>query len=175
MVTMGTWASRQDFDATHFILATLSGKASKPTRYEGSFQQMSAKHGTHSRYSQGCRCDACTEGHRLTAREYAQRKAAGQVRPRVQVVSTPPPDSPDPGPVESATQEEVSGMSTTRPAMVAIGLAMARLLDNPRVASAQPPAAKVLVSVLETLHKGSAQQRRGSLALVRTMTKKDAA
>jgi hypothetical protein len=36
-------------------------------------------------------------------------------------------------------------------------------------------AAKVLVSVLETLHKGSAQERRGSLALVRTMTKKDGA
>jgi hypothetical protein len=103
------------------------------------------------------------------------RKAAGQVRPRVQVVSTPPPDSPEPGPVEAATQEEVSGMSTTRPAMVAIALAMARLLDNPRVASAQPLAAKVLVNILETLHKASAQQRRGNLALVRTMTKKDGA
>jgi hypothetical protein len=152
------------------------GKASKPTRYEGSFQQMSAEHGTHSRYSQGCRCDACTEGHRLTAREYAQRKAAGQVRPRVQVVSTPPADSPEPGPVEAATQQEINGLAAqTRPGLVQIAIAMARLLDNPRVASAQPPAAKVLVSVLETLHKGSAQGRRGSLASVREMTTKDGA
>jgi hypothetical protein len=37
----------------------------------------------------------------------------------------------------------------------------------------QPPAAaKVLVTALDTLHKGSAQGRRGSLALVRTMTEK---
>jgi hypothetical protein len=49
------------------------------------------------------------------------------------------------------------------------------LRDNPRVASAQPPAAKVLVSVLDTLHKGSAQERRGNLALVRTMTDKGGA
>ena len=94
------------------------------------------------------------------------------------MVQSTPPDSgvtPEPGPVEAATQEEVSGMSTTRPAMVAIALAMARLLDNPRVASAQPPAAKVLVSVLETLHRGSAQGRRGNLAVVNSMTRKGGA
>jgi hypothetical protein len=150
--------------------------SANPTRYEGSFQQMSAKHGTHSRYSQGCRCDACTEGHRLTAREYAQRKNAGQVRPRVQVVeSSEIPNFSEPGPVEQATREEVSGMSATRPAMVEIALAMARLLDNPRVASVQPSAAKTLVNVLEALHKSSAQERRGNLALVRGMTKKGGA
>jgi hypothetical protein len=59
--------------------------------------------------------------------------------------------------------------------MVAIAIVMARLLDNPRVASAQPPAAKVLVNVLDTLHKASAQERRGNLALVRTMTQKGGA
>ena len=48
---------------------------------------------------------------------------------------------------------------------------MARILDNPRAKSTQPPAAKVLASVLDTLHKGSAQQRRGNLAVVRSMTK----
>jgi hypothetical protein len=75
-----------------------------------------------------------------------------------------------------AVQQEINGLAAqTRPAMVAIALAMARLLDNPRVASAQPPAAKVLVSVLDTLHKGSAQERRGNLALVRTMTDKGGA
>jgi hypothetical protein len=60
----------------------------------------------------------------------------------------------------------------TRPGLVAIALAMARILDSSRVASAQPAAAKVLVSVMDTLHKGSAQGRRGNLALVRTMPEK---
>jgi hypothetical protein len=148
--------------------------SANPTRYEGSFQQMSAKHGTHSRYSQGCRCDACAEGHRLTARDYAQRKNAGQVRPRVQLVKSSPPDSgvtPEPGPVEAATQQEINAMpAQTRPGLVAIALAMARILDSSRAASAQPAAAKVLVSVLDTLHRGSAQGRRGNLAVVKSMT-----
>jgi hypothetical protein len=53
---------------------------------------------------------------------------------------------------------------------VAIALAMARILDNPRARSAQPAAAKVLVAVLDALHKGSTQ-RRCNLALVKSMTK----
>jgi hypothetical protein len=60
----------------------------------------------------------------------------------------------------------------TRPGLVAIALAMARILDSSSVASAQPAAAKVLVSVMDTLYQGSAQGRRGNLALVRTMTEK---
>jgi hypothetical protein len=39
----------------------------------------------------------------------------------------------------------------------------------------KPAAAKVLVTVLDTLHKGSAQGRRGNLAVVRTMTEKGGA
>jgi hypothetical protein len=49
-------------------------------------------------------------------------------------------------------------------------LAMARILDSSRTASAQPAAAKVLVSVLDTLRK-SAQGRRGNLAAVRSISK----
>jgi hypothetical protein len=135
---------------------------------------MSAEHGTHSRYSQGCRCDACTEGHRLTALEYAQRKAAGQVRPRVQVAEIPPPSPngpPEPGPVEAAVHEEINGMAAeTRPGLVAIALAMARLLDNPKAVNQQPAAAKVLAAMLEKLRQASAPGRRGHLAAVKSMT-----
>jgi hypothetical protein len=64
-----------------------------------------------------------------------------------------------PGPVGLAVEAEVSGLAQAqlRPALVAIAPAMARILDNPRAPSAQPAAAKVLVSVMDTLHKGSAQ------------------
>jgi hypothetical protein len=41
--------------------------------------------------------------------------------------------------------------------------------------SSQPAAAKVLVSVLDTLHKGSPRVRRGNLAVVKSMTKKGGA
>jgi hypothetical protein len=50
-------------------------------------------------------------------------------------------------------------------------MAMARDLDNPRAINQQPAAAKVLVSLLEKLRSASAQGRRGSLALVKSMTK----
>jgi hypothetical protein len=74
-----------------------------------------------------------------------------------------------PGPVGLAVEAEVSGLAQAqlRPALIATAPAMARILDNPRAPSARPAAAKVLVSVMDTLHKGSAQGCRGSLALVR--------
>ncbi|HEY1441998.1 MAG TPA: hypothetical protein VGF65_14505 [Mycobacterium sp.] len=51
---------------------------------------------------------------------------------------------------------------------------MAKILDG-KVPTPKPGAAKVLVSVLDTLHKGSAQGRRGNLAVIREMTTKDGA
>ena len=82
-----------------------------------------------------------------------------------------------PGPVEQAVELELAGVPSAelRPSLVQIALAMSRILDSSRAASAQPAAAKALVSVLDTLHKGSAQRRRGSLAVVRTMTDKGGA
>jgi hypothetical protein len=48
-------------------------------------------------------------------------------------------------------------------------------MDSPKAVNQQPAAAKVLVTVLDMLRKGSAQGRRGNLSLVRTMTEKDGA
>ena len=71
------------------------------------------------------------------------------------------------------TESELGALPAAqlRPSLAAVALAMARILDG-RVPTPKPATAKVLVSVLDTLHKGSAQGRRGSLALVRTMTEK---
>jgi hypothetical protein len=141
---------------------------------------MAARHGTRRGYGEGCRCDDCKDAQRLYQRRYRERKANGETRPHsAPVMAQLPPAEPQPcgpGPVESAVQHELNGLAAqTRPALAAIALAMARILDNSRVASAQPPAAKVLVSVLDTLHKGSARGRRGSLSVVRSMTKEGGA
>jgi hypothetical protein len=130
---------------------------------------MSANHGTHSRYSQGCRCGDCREGHRLKAREYAQRKAAGQTP--VAPFQNRKPDL-EPGPVESGVQAEIGDLADARPGLTQIALSLARLMDDPKAKNQQPAAAKVLVTVLEKLHSASARGRRGHLALVRTMTEK---
>jgi hypothetical protein len=96
------------------------------------------------------------------------RRAAVVVLPEQQVAVVS-----EPGPVERAVAEEVAGLAAAdaRPGLAAGALALARVLDNPRVPSAHPPAVKVLVMVLDTLHKGSAR-RRGGLELVRTMSGK---
>jgi hypothetical protein len=142
---------------------------------------MAARHGTRRGYGEGCRCDDCKYAQRLYQRRYRERKANGETRPHsapVVVTQLPPAELQPcgPGPVEAATQQEINGLTAqTRPGLVAIALAMSRILDSSRAVSAQPTAAKVLVSVLDTLHKGSAQGRRGNLAVVKSMTKKGGA
>jgi hypothetical protein len=132
---------------------------------------MAVGHGR-ERYRRGCRCDECKEAQRVYQRVYRERHALG--------LTQPPPTAEnsavDPGPVELAVQSELATLvsAESRPALAAVALAMARLLDSP-AAGPKPAAAKVLISAMETLHKASAQGRRGSLALVKTMTKKDGA
>lgn len=69
-------------------------------------------------------------------------------------------------------QAEIIGVAGKRPGLAATAVALARLMDDPTAKNQAPAAAKVLVSVLEALHKGSAQGRRGNLAVVREMTDK---
>jgi hypothetical protein len=78
------------------------------------------------------------------------------------------------GPVESGVASELSGLieADARPGLTQAALALARVLDNPRVMSAQPAAAKVLVALLDKF-SASARHRRGGLALVRSMTSGD--
>jgi hypothetical protein len=103
-------------------------------------------------------------------RQYRERVANGTTRPAPLVTQLPTEAA---GPVEQAVEAELAGLPATqsRPAMSAVALAMSRILDG-KVPTPKPGAAKVLATVLDTLHKGSAQQRRGSLALVREMTEK---
>ena len=79
--------------------------------------------------------------------------------------------------VESAVMAEINALdgSTVRPGLAAAAVAMARILDNPKAVSSQPPAARVLTSLLDKLRSASAQGRRGRLSVVRTMTEKGGA
>ena len=130
---------------------------------------MAVRHGTRKRYGAGCRCDECKEAQRLYQRRYRERVAHRDL----QGANNFAPDLEDMGPVEVAVELELAGLPAAqlRPSLAAIATAMAKILDG-RVPTPKPAAAKVLVNVLDTLHKGSTQ-RRGNLALVRTMTKKD--
>ncbi|OBI90028.1 hypothetical protein A5661_03270 [Mycobacterium asiaticum] len=59
-------------------------------------------------------------------------------------------------------------MAAQRPGLVAIALAMARIMDNPHAIPQQPAAAGRLIELLGKLSKG--QPLRGRLAAVQAMT-----
>jgi hypothetical protein len=75
-----------------------------------------------------------------------------------------------------ANGTQIDGLaSETRPGLAQAALAMARILDNPRAVNQQPAAAKVLRSFLDELRSAAARRRRGSLAAVRSISKKGGA
>jgi hypothetical protein len=77
--------------------------------------------------------------------------------------------------VEAAVRAEVQEFgSAVRPGLVAAAIAMARVLDNPKAVSSQPPAAGQLVNILNQLRK-SAGGVKPKLAAVRQMIKDDGA
>jgi hypothetical protein len=129
---------------------------------------MTAKHGTRRRYVEGCRCADCTEANRL----YFRQRRAGE---SPAVVVSPPQEPSGPGPVESAVVIELATLpaATDRPGLAQMALALARILDNPKAVSSQPPAARMLTTLLERLRLSSARAHRGRLAVVRAMSAND--
>jgi hypothetical protein len=67
-------------------------------------------------------------------------------------------------------QAEIAGLAEARPGLAEAALALARIMDNPKATNQKAAASKVLVTLLDKLRSASAQGRRGSLAVVRTMT-----
>jgi hypothetical protein len=65
-------------------------------------------------------------------------------------------------------------LSAERPGLTAVAVRLAQLLDSSKAIAAYPSAARELGKVLDTLRKGT-PARRGHLASVRTMSKKDGA
>lgn len=119
-----------------------------------------------SRYVAGCRCGTC----KLANREYQRTRRArplAAVTPPPPGVTTPPDTA---GPVVAAVraQLELLDASDDRPALAAIAVALAEVLDNPAAIPQHAAAAHRLVELLGSLSQGSG--RRGRLASVRDMT-----
>jgi hypothetical protein len=133
---------------------------------------MAARHGTRRGYGEGCRCGDCKDAQRLYQRRYRERRALRNVTP----VSPDEVATEFPGPVEAAVNDEIGGLAAdARPGLAQTALALARIMDNPKAVNQQPAAAKVLAALLEKLHSASARGRRGSLSVVRSMTKEGGA
>jgi hypothetical protein len=131
-----------------------------------------------SRYRHhGCRCDVCIESNRLYMRELRARKRGLTPVPsvpladtvqRVEQFQTVPAETA--GPVVRAVEADIAGLGELRgyQSLAAAAIAMARILDDHRLATTAPSAAKQLASLLETLHR-AAPPKRGRLAVVQKM------
>ena len=135
-----------------------------------------------SSYNNGCRCEACRLAASVARRERRRlaREAVGESpgldMDRTRLVSLPINNAPTsvdaPRSVEAAVLAEVEALDSTRPALVAVAIAMARVMDNPKAVSSQPPAAGQLVAILNQLRK-SAAGGKPKLASVRQMSRSE--
>lgn len=101
---------------------------------------MAATHGTQRRYVEGCRCDDCRQAHRVSARDYRERRASGLTRPAVVAIASVVVSEAAAGPVERAVASEISGLAQAeiRPGLVQTALSLAKILDSPRAVNQQP-------------------------------------
>lgn len=130
-----------------------------------------AQHGTRSRYTAGCHCDAC----KLAEAEYqkARRHGVSKVTPITSATEIPTtPKEREVGAVETGVLGELDGiaMADARPGMKATAIALARVLDNPLTVAQHPSAAHRLTEILTTLRKG-AEKKSSRLAAVREMSR----
>ena len=159
-------------------------------------------HGMRRSYKAGCRCDLCKQAESAYKRDLRRRhrEAVGEfvtgavpslslvaggdsyeslgaepVRVGMSVSYRESVIAPrfSPNTVTAAVSLEISEIGAhSRPGLAAAAIAMARILDNPKAVSSQPPAAKVLSALLDKLRSASGG-RSGRLAVVRSMTPGD--
>ena len=134
---------------------------------------MSLEHGR-TRYTRGCRCDVCRAAERDYQRNRYRRQRGLPADPpepwKVTAIGSLPISSHDDSVVAAVRAElDAAPVAVERPGLTAVALALAAIFDDPRHVAVQPPAARQLVAILGTLSKPT--QRRGKLAVVKSMTK----
>ena len=135
---------------------------------------MASQHGSRTRYNSGCRCDECKKASRDYDKIRRQRMLASKHAPATVYALPQPADiqGGEMGPVETAVMAQIALLSTaeTRPGLVAIASAMAKVLDSPLAIAQHGSTGKNLAEILEKIGKGS-DARQGKLASVRSMTR----
>jgi hypothetical protein len=138
-----------------------------------------AECGTRSRYKRGCRCERCTAANTRYFQESRARRRGFSAPAEVGVsalLRTVQPDAgapPEIGRNEAATLRELGGLSgaVKRPGLAESALSMARILDNPKLATTHPSAQGKLSVALAQLWAASVG-RSGNLASVASMSQR---
>lgn len=129
-------------------------------------------------YRQGCRCPICTAGKRDSMRAYrARKRGLGEPPPQpgssVTALPAPAAEVDEPGPIEASVLEEAARLSAAarRPVTVQTALALARSLDDRRLATSHASLARQLSATMTSLREASAG-RSGNLASVAALAQR---
>jgi len=136
---------------------------------------MAAKHGTRHPYNDGCRCDECRGANAAYRQRYRQRQRSLSPVPNGTPAANAAPEPTVPAPSSRVSRKRSAVQVLRRAPAWQAALAMARILDDSKAVNQQPAAAKVLASLLDKLRSAQARNRRGRLAVVRTMSDKGGA
>jgi hypothetical protein len=112
-----------------------------------------------SKHGKTCKCAGCMEARRAYMQRWRARQRGLDI------------EEPKRTTVEEDVRAELATMSAadSRPGLVAGALAMARILDNPRLATTHPSANRQLWQTLERIRLSS-HTAKGRLAVVSQMT-----
>lgn len=143
---------------------------------------MALRHGTRTKYNDGCRCADCKQAasdyekarrQAINNRKHAPASVTTLTTARSASTGSQAADSAavTAGRVESGVMAEIGELSTaaSRQGLVEIAIALARVLDSPLAIAQHPSAAHRLSETLDKLRKG-ADARKSKLASVRQMT-----
>jgi hypothetical protein len=133
-------------------------------------------------YRQGCRCTVCRAANTAYMRSYrAQRRGLEGPPPQpdsadASVTVLPAPvvvEDAAPGAIEQAVLDETATLSgaARRPTSVRLALALARDLDDRRLATSHASQARQLEAVMASLRDASTR-RQGRLASVATLAQR---
>jgi hypothetical protein len=124
------------------------------------------EHGLSGYRKYRCRCSVCRAAN---AKYMRVRRAQARGLDVIKVNA----DGLQPGRVEAAVVAELAMLSAavSRPGLCEEVRAMARVLDNPRLATSHPAAGRQLVATLERVRAASVE-RKGKLALVSAMSQR---
>lgn len=124
---------------------------------------MAARHGTRTKYNEGCRCEKC----KLAEATYRKTKRHN-ITP-LHAADAPP--EREPGPVEAAIIAEFAGTSVpeAKATLYQTALVLAQGLDNPVNVARHSSSAKTLSEIHAQLRKGT--EKKGKLSNVRQMSR----
>lgn len=127
---------------------------------------MSTDHGLRGYRNSGCRCDICLDAHAQYQRQYRARRKKSKGDVHAETVAYRPVGVV--GAVEIAVEAELATLSSAalKPSLAAAAIAMAKILDDPTLATSHPSSARQLNLAMAALRASARPDFKTSVARI---------